>query len=772
MPLFISNPSRGGAAPSAAGDPSGVKAIDPIRVSLRNPTSAVNLGSLQMGVGFAQTHALGSAGRYDQKLPRTRLGSLLSNQLTGVPTCVTNPTFGQLITKTSSSPQASVFFTSVDRADGHSKNAMFSTVMQPGVTAITHIGDPDPFRSVIGLENGPANSAVYCTFLNDFDESNKVVRICGPSVSGVRSPDIWYPCPWSSNVHQYIIFWNDSRGQVELWLDLNTSGIGTAQLIAAIPISEFNTFGAVGTVPAGGANDITAIYGLEGPSSNFAAFVSMALATNVSFPFISGARAGGWRSYLDSDITMSFSGAVDPTRLSRGGAWFIKPSGDPLGTLSVIKAPAACRLLKKTPSTAYSIYRDEPGFAMTATDGLMVEFEINTQTSGGTGFETGAALQISDGSTLFQLDFFSNGSTFDLGLLLRGGDPGLPSDHLQAAQPIDYRFRRLRLVIDPRRGVIDLYDTLDLLTPLISWTLERGNLPTTASTNLVMGLPVSATAATGFMDIFSFKYSYIYQAWEVRDSLGPTSADPPYTSSDTGGSGGPLNLSVMPGIGFFPLPYEPPSGGGGGSPGSGSLQADGFQIATTGGEVLTYTRVGLFDANRGAVIEAAFKITKWHPAKRTSVFVVLDDSLKAYMLSFVETDTGKYVCIPMSSGSNGFAEFPSNGKISAKVDWSQVHTYRLERRPRDGVYLYIDNAPDPALVLLDSARYSFPTTQFHAKTIGFGHLTDEGATSVWKFARDCFGTGYEISAQVADDESDLRAKLSNARATVVVSAGE
>ncbi len=242
-----------------------------------------------------------------------------------------------------------------------------------------------------------------------------------------------------------------------------------------------------------------------------------------------------------------------------------------------------------------------------------------------------------------------------------------------------------------------------------------------------------------------------------------------YAESAIGPVGGPLNLSIMPGM--VPLPYESEQS----VVTPGVLEADGFHISTDGGETLIYSRSAPFDVNRGAVAEAAVKIVRWHPAKRTGVFMILDDGLNAYMLSFVDTDGARYVCIPLSSGSAGFQELVgpegAAAKLSYQIDWTQMHTYRLERRPRDGVYLFIDNAATPALVLPETARYSFPTTKLSAQVVAFGQFTDEGAESVWEFMRDCFGSGFEISTEVNDSVSDLRARLSNSRATVIITAG-
>ena len=776
MTLFISNPSRGGAAPSVPGDPVDVAVTSPIQVSLRETVTSVELTKIQVEVGYAPSHAQGINGPFEQQMPRTKRGSIFQPAI--FPDHVSVGVVGNalLITKGASSPDASTYFTSIDRGQASSMSAMLTAVIYVANSPV--FSGSDPMGPLIGLEHGPKNTAVYCIFLTD--GTTPQIRICGPSVNGTRVPDTYVPYDWtaSSTDRQYILFWNDALKLVELWSDATVDddgGVSTAMQIAALDATQFQQFsGTIGLT--GGANDITGVYGTEGPATSSMGIVSVAVGADVGMPFVSGARAGGWTSYLDSDMTIGFSGNTDPTKLLRGGIWFVDPNNEDAAGQVLPSVSGYCRLLRATAGSNFSIYRDEPGFQKTATDGFAIEFECATTTSGGTGFATGAAIQISDGTTLFQLDFFFDGSVHNLGLLLTGGDPTLPSDHLTPTTAVDYTQTRLRLVVDSRRGFIDLFDVSDISTPLATWTLNRAQLPTATDSRIAVGFPVMSTPTIGSMDIYSLKYTYIYQAWETRDDISPTAANPAFTaSSSSSGSSGPLNLAVMPGV--LPPPFFPGDSGGGGGDGAGTgtVESDGFHIVSPGGTVLYYRRAAPFDSNLGGVIETSFCITSWRPATRSGVFVFIDDGDNAFMLSFVETDVGRFVCVPLSAGVGSFQEYAGDSglgaQLSVAIDWTAFHTYRLERRPRDGLYLYIDNNPTPALFLADSARYSYPATQFGTPVVGFGQLTDEGATSIWQFVRDFFGSGYEISTQVAGSTTDVLKRLSNTRTTIVVTAG-
>jgi hypothetical protein len=764
--LFISNPSRGGAAPQTAGDPIGVKAADPIRVSLRETASFVDLSSIQMGVGFAKTHAIGSD-FFDKQLKRTKLSSVVpAGFFTSSPTmsCVApNVT----ITKTSAGTQASSYFTSVDLGSDDPKSLMATATLSSTFNPSFANGDPDPMGPVLGLEVGPRRTAVYVFLLRDPISTNYVLRICGPSVNGVRLPDMQVLYGWNAAPSQYIILWSEEMGTVQVYADnaAGAGGIATATLLASIPMGDFQQFGAAGSVPAGGAADATVIYGVEGKLLNSVDVSQVSLATTVGFPFIDGARPGTFKTYLDSDVTMGFSGAVDPTRLTRGGAWFKTVGGDAAGAI-VAAAGGYSRIWKKTPGTTFSIFRNEPCLAKSATDGFMVEFKTNISVSGGAGFSTGVALQLTDGQTLFQLDFFFDGAVHNIGLLKAGGNPTLPSDHITATAPIDYTLKTLRFVVNTRRNELALFDVADLTTPLFATAFVRGALPVAVTSGITFGHVISG-ATVGTLDIYSLKYSYFYQAWEFGDG-DPVGADPAYAGGSAIFSGGPLSEAVMPGI--MPLPYTA-----GGATGTTVGATDGWEIDCDGGETFIYTRsaVDLVDADRGGILEFSVRVSDGPPNTRTGAFGVLDDGLNAYLLSFVNTDSGRFVCIPLAAGAGQFQEYAGQvglaAKVSYAIDWRQFNTYRLERRPRDGVYLYINNVQ--VLVLPDTARYSFPATQFGTAKICFGQLTDEGATSVWKFVRTFFGSGYEISTVLNKSSDEIRTELSNVRTTVVVSAG-
>jgi len=198
---------------------------------------------------------------------------------------------------------------------------------------------------------------------------------------------------------------------------------------------------------------------------------------------------------------------------------------------------------------------------------------------------------------------------------------------------------------------------------------------------------------------------------------------------------------------------------------------DQLEIECLAGETQVYYRSGEFDIERGVILEAKLSFTDWKPKTRTGTFLVIDDGLKAYMLSFVETDIGKFVGVAVDAGSGSFVEeVGTDGEaasLSFKVDWSESHVYRIERRPLDGLYIFLDDAIDPELVILDSARVDFPTSQFGEPVVAFGQFSREGSVSLWDHVHTMFGRGYEVSTRKIDPTETLEEEIAATQAIVV-----
>jgi hypothetical protein len=228
---------------------------------------------------------------------------------------------------------------------------------------------------------------------------------------------------------------------------------------------------------------------------------------------------------------------------------------------------------------------------------------------------------------------------------------------------------------------------------------------------------------------------------------------------------------MLLGGGFGPTPLGYFVAGGGGPIGDQALDNNQLLLTNDPGKLQVFKRGGKWDANRGAVIEARVQITDHKIQARTGLFIILDDGLRAYMLSFVDTAVGKFVGVPTRAGLASFIETVGESETAAKlsfaIDWDQPHTYRMEYRRLDGLYIFVDNDPEPRLVILESDNVDFPNSQFLSPTVAFGQLSKEGSTSRWDFVRTMFSRGYEVSFKKLEADALLEDDIGNTQAVVL-----
>src|SRR5690606_16393038 len=174
-------------------------------------------------------------------------------------------------------------------------------------------------------------------------------------------------------------------------------------------------------------------------------------------------------------------------------------------------------------------------------------------------------------------------------------------------------------------------------------------------------------------------------------------------------------------------------------------------------------------------VEFGMKIECWRPLSRTGVYLFLDGGLHAYALTFVETSVGKFVALSQRSGLGTFQELVGRdgeaSKVSFLLDWTDYHTYRLERIPFEGLRVFVDNEERPRITFPESRLGELPDEQFGGNPkLAFGQFTSEGATSRWLFVRGLFSRGYDISIKKNKPDAVLRSELYKAQALIIAHA--
>jgi hypothetical protein len=585
--------------------------------------------------------------------------------------------------------------------------------------------------AVLGLEHGPRGRVAYLWF--HLQDSTPIVRLTG-ALTDSPTPDTFVQHNWTEK-QRYTIVWNEAQGFVEVYASPDT---GTVRLFVE-PISSFTPMEEDYAFRAAGAGDITAIYGQEGKEDSASHWNNIAVTTNVGYPFIGGVRIWSFNTTVLGAHLVRTPGSINPLTADVA-PWFKEgPLGDQDEDTTFRMVGGLFEIFKDVSTPARgAISRDEPGLLRSGSDGFAVQGSFNLKNMDLADTSSGAGVLVYDGTTLFQVLLFDDGNTKTIGLKKVGADDVDPTSYFTPTPPLDWSTETFRLTADPRRDLIELFKGSDLTTPVFSIPFDRDTLPPAgdfADDVPFIAIGHVAPVATGTFVLEDFSYNHYYQAWESRDGL-PTAANPAFTAS---------------------------------SPGDLSLD-EALTIETTAGEFSTLDRTIPFGDQRGTMVEARVRITGHRPLSRTGACLILDDDTRSYILTFTESSSGRYACLAQKSGINSFQEvFGRDGegaRWSFKIDWKEFHTYQIERRPYDGVYIFADG--EQKLYIPENEFIKMPQPQMDEPSVGFGHYAAVGATSEWLYVRTFLSSGFEFSFKKNEPDAVLREELFGNQAIIAV----
>lgn len=771
--------------------------LTPVQFSIRDVETYIESGTVHAGVGYASVFSHGED--YFERLPRTYRGSLFDGPFIGEP-LVELTERGVRITKTSDYLQKTVYFTAVDcsgiKASTTYPSAMVVADLYPEIENIAP-ADIGPLNfpifpaimppawmnvrlhsvaGVLGLEHGPRNTGIYVFMINTGTIASPIyqLRVTGPEVDGYCYPDSLIPYNWYGK-HKFFLFWNEVTNEAEVYIDIN----GVSTRIFHEPFLGLNGAMRFTTYVAGGGNyqrhggdlDIVAAYGQEGRSGSKMTVASIAVTPNVGVPVSGIALLDDWSTTRRSSEVVSMVGTVDPRQASIS-SWFDTPdyliaNPDPEEVKKVVNK--AFRITKLTAGKTASIFREEPGFLRTGLqvgdpavdqfDGMMLEAKMFASCSQLIQAATGMGFLIFDGRTVYDLALFDDSRTRTIGLLQSGGDPininhrYIPQPPVDWSSPVSFRF-----TVDPNRGKFELFNQESYLLPAMTYQFSRSMLPVGMDYGVLGRLPFIAFGHTlsagtlGSFDLYWLNYCQSYQAWESRTEPDPEDATPPFTLDQA------LNTSPP-----STAPYE---------------ENNALIIECGANQTARYWRPANFDVYRGIEVEAHCRILSYKPRCRTGAYIVAVDGVDCYMLSFVDTDAGKFACLAQSHNLNSFWEYPGfegdSARLSFLCDWTQEHRYRLVRHPGEGFYVYLDYEEEPRIAIKDTEYFGLPRPlpdlPEHTPVVGFGQFSGEGCTSEWWYLRTLCGTGYEYATRKKISDDALVEEIFGTEALVAVHA--
>jgi len=184
------------------------------------------------------------------------------------------------------------------------------------------------------------------------------------------------------------------------------------------------------------------------------------------------------------------------------------------------------------------------------------------------------------------------------------------------------------------------------------------------------------------------------------------------------------------------------------------IQDDGYGAGT---EVRYFWRtVPSFSALLGMSVEARFRVSSFTNdlggvgALNTPVSagVALDDGAEAAQLRFVATAGGQFAYLPGADPAASLLEVINQtdaGKaISTEVSFLSTHTYRLEKKPRQALRLFVDGVQK---ISIPWDEVDLAPTLFGAG-VGFGSFDgDRASTSYWRRVVYAVGDGYDVAVR-------------------------
>jgi hypothetical protein len=742
----------------------------PVRFSFRDSETFVDPGQMLVEVGYAKSFAFATSVDAFDNIPRTKRGALQPGAL-GIDPDIDLVPEGIRIEKNIYGPQRSVYATAVDAISNRS--AMVSAVVMPdplveGINVNVGPLNPSiypgplvplpysnldlPFASgtVIGLEHGPSNKVVYIFF--EDTSPNKKLRLTGflpPTGTPSLNLETFYN--WAAGQQRYTIVWDEALGYVEVYVDFNGETNRVFQLpLTSVPDMPNDYFARFGT-----NKEVIGVYGQEGVMGSSATWKNVAVTTDVGFPVLGNIRPGNFLTTVLGSELLRTTGERDPRDLDivtwKDVPASLIPNPDPFSSVAISPGTGIFRMTKATSGTSFALYREEPGFLHSNTEGFMVQARMVAKNARQEQASSGMGIVIYDGISIFQLLLFDDFAVKTVGLLKKGGTDADITQYFIPSTNIDWSEKTFRFSVNPRTGRIRMYILPDLSTPVMDIPFDRAQLPEFSDRGWEGKVPfiafghIYASSALGTLEFSEISYSHLVQEWEGNQDVPPTdiSVAPQYTATTQGTP--TLTMDTANNV---------------------------YRITTVPGSTAKIHRESPFTAGRGGIIEARLRITSHRSRSRSGVYMLVDDGNFAYSLTFVDTNIGKFVALSKRDNSTGFREIVGRdgdaATLSFAFDWSEFHTYSLERTPYSGLKVFVDGEASPRLTYPEHLVPELPNQQFSGiPAIAFGHFTGEAAISEWSFVRGYFSGGYEISFKKNKPDKALREELFATQALVV-----
>lgn len=530
---------------------------------------------------------------------------------------------------------------------------------------------------------------------------------------------------WDGDFYTYKVVWDQQRDLASLLVD---DGSSVTELISGSTID----FGAVPTDQIRSEQPI-AFFGHFPSSSTSISYWSYAALYNVAAPAVDlGLFQGGHSGFLKTPALFLYTPTETPDKAEF--AYSILP--DSFGTIEGTSEIVVNELVmdRRNVASSYGFYRSEPRVG----NGTVLEFTASGTSSQQTTQASGIEFYVDDGSNAARVSFLFDQTTRTVGLL-GTGDPTFSGSYNRTV--VDWTtFNTYRLVFDPAgQTLLYLVDSGD---SGLEYTLVAANtvseLPASSLPGPGLGLLFNENVGQSFAQVRVSKLWYVSDARLYRGTALPSSD---WTQLGTGTASiveESLSLDSQAGLRFF----RP-------------------EIAS------------VLNSSRGVYAEFRMKIDSWtvggvEEARRTNtgVGMFIDDGSSRFMFSFADAgpEIGKIVFLSSEADLESSLLDIRKGLITSTyyaIDWTETHTYRVEKSTGDYLRLYVDNSPIPAIEIEFRDIPVVPT--FGDEGVVFGSILDDRSNeSTWEFLHYAPSNGVDLKIEtLALDEEERFDKVVN-----------
>lgn len=584
---------------------------------------------------------------------------------------------------------------------------------------LSSMGTSSNSGPLIGID-ADGTSAVYVFFKKDQNTSAKSVELY-KSNGILLSSVISVPYEWGVAGSSYYLYYDQVKGVAELFI---SDGFLFERLFRANVLGAHHGSGTVTLSKSGSA---VALWGVQGGIDDFMAITDLYLPDKLYRPVDAGLTSSKFYTQVSGSDLVSLPPG-DPVHASVG-PW---PLSDYLAVYQrnegseILPNVDWVTLLPGNTDNVFGLIREDSDLGYSIGSGFYADFEIECDASG-LSRNTGFGFRLFDGISVMDVVLASISGSKYVGIQLSGGYLQLSPD------PVDWSNKtRFTVEIDPTTNMLHVYVN-GASSPAISVSTARDGFPTAAdvgvdgaSPHVVIGFLATGNAS-GPIKVYRLEYSPICSTWRATTFL---ESSPP----DNQIFGIPLSGSTL------------------------TAHDDAVLIESPAGVVEDMYLPLICGGLRGNFVDFEMALSYQKKDAPPDLYCYLTNGNALCGFGLTANDKGKFCTAVLYDYAHGtyYTEVgDEHTDTSFRVDWDQLHSYRVRFVPFVGAQIYLDGIlkltvplsklppPHTLNAVIDDSNH--PRLHLQYATLNSSSYTRGKRALLLKSVRSGTGTGYEVS---------------------------